>query len=48
MPGALVGRLENLVTGDQRDFSTGGELLECIAGDLEASANQRPPEPTRR
>ena len=41
-PGALVGRLENLVTGQQRDFSTGRELLESIASDLEASANEHP------
>ena len=45
-PGALVGRLENLVTGEQRIFWTGGELLDSIARDLEASANQRPPRPT--
>jgi len=44
-PGALVGRLENLVTGEQRNFSAGAELLESIASDLEASANQRPPDP---
>jgi len=37
-PGAIVGRLENLVTGQQRDFSSGRELLDSIASDLEASA----------
>jgi hypothetical protein len=37
-PGALVGRLENLVTGQQRDFASGRELLDSIASDLEASA----------
>ncbi|HTT12207.1 MAG TPA: hypothetical protein VMG60_15070 [Burkholderiaceae bacterium] len=31
----LVGRLENLVTGSRREFFTGRELLEFIAGDLE-------------
>jgi hypothetical protein len=46
--GTLVGRLENLVTGEKRDFSTGGELLESIASDLEASANPRPLDPTPR
>ena len=34
-PGALAGRLENLVTGTQREFSSGRELLESIAADLE-------------
>ena len=36
-PNALAGRLENLVTGAQREFSSGGELLEWIAGDLNMS-----------
>ena len=27
-PNALAGRLENLVTGAQREFTSGGELLE--------------------
>jgi len=47
-PGALVGRLENLVTGRQRDFSSGRELLESIASDLEASAAESASDPTRR
>ena len=34
-PNALAGRLENLVTGAQREFTSGGELLESIANDLE-------------
>jgi len=33
-PGALVGRLENLVTGLQREFASGDELLQSIASDL--------------
>jgi hypothetical protein len=37
-PGALAGRLENLVTGRQREFATAGELLESIASDLESGA----------
>jgi hypothetical protein len=40
-PGALVGRLENLVTGQQRDFASGRELLDSIASDIEASADPR-------
>ena len=47
-PGTLVGRLENLVTGRQRDFASGRELLESIASDLEASAAESASDPTRR
>ena len=43
-PGALAGRLENLVTGRQREFASGGELLESIASDLEATLHERPPD----
>jgi hypothetical protein len=39
-PGALVGRLENLVTGRQREFSTAEELLESIASDLALAAGE--------
>ena len=38
---ALVGRIENLVTGQQREFTSGHELLESIAGDLEAIVSER-------
>jgi hypothetical protein len=31
-PEALSGRLENLVTGHQREFASAGELLQSIAG----------------
>jgi hypothetical protein len=37
---ALCGRLENLVTGLQRDFKSGRELLESIVSDLDASARR--------
>ena len=47
-PGALAGRLENIVTGRQRDFASGRELLESIASDLEASAAESATDPTRR
>ena len=40
-PDGLSGRLENLVTGQQRDFTSGQELLESIARDLQAAAHQR-------
>jgi hypothetical protein len=39
-PGALVGRLENLVTGRQREFSSAEELLESIASDLASAAGK--------
>ena len=40
-PDALVGRIENLVTGLQRDFASGDELLASIASDLAANALER-------
>ena len=43
-PDALAGRLENLVTGQQREFASGRELLESIACDLEATLPERQPE----
>ncbi len=33
-PGALAGRVENLATGQSREFASGGELLDSIASDL--------------
>ena len=41
-PGALCGRIENLVTGRQREFASAEELLESIASDLEPGAVARP------
>ncbi|HEX2334284.1 MAG TPA: hypothetical protein VHI32_14060 [Burkholderiales bacterium] len=41
-PGALAGRVENLVTGQSREFASGGELLESIAEDLETNAEGKP------
>jgi hypothetical protein len=35
-PGALAGRVENLVTGQSREFGSGGELLDSLARDLAA------------
>jgi hypothetical protein len=39
-PGALSGRLENVVTGNQHEFLSGHELLDSIANDLQASADE--------
>ena len=41
-PGALAGRLENLVTGRQREFASGRELLDSIASDLAEPAETKP------
>ena len=46
-PDALAGRLENLVTGRQREFASGRELLESLASDLEATLHERPPDAER-
>jgi hypothetical protein len=40
----LTGRLENLVTGQQREFASGSELLESIARDLQAAVSEPPPD----
>ena len=39
-PGALAGRLENVVTGRQRDFGSDRELVESLASDLLESAGK--------
>jgi predicted metal-dependent hydrolase len=36
LPHALIGRVENLVSGRQREFGSAQELLETLARDLEA------------
>ncbi len=41
-PAALAGRLENVVTGRQCEFSSERELAECIARDLAATPEVRP------
>jgi hypothetical protein len=41
-PDALAGKIENLVTGQQREFASGDELLRSIAGDLKANVPERP------
>jgi hypothetical protein len=38
---ALSGRLENVVTGQQREFANGDELLGLLARDIEAPAPER-------
>lgn len=43
-PDALRGRLENFVTGEQRDFASGLDLLESIASDLLANPSLNQPE----
>lgn len=41
-PDTICGRLENLVTGQQREFACGRELLASIASDLAAPAGDTP------
>ena len=41
-PDALAGRVENVITGESREFASGGELLDSIAVDLAASAARHP------
>jgi hypothetical protein len=41
-PDALAGRLENLVTGQQREFASGRELLDTLARDLAAEPGDPP------
>jgi len=38
---ALAGRIENLVTGRQREFASASELLASLASDLECGAAER-------
>ena len=44
-PNTLAGRLENLVTGQQREFDSARELLDSIASDLQVSSDEREPQP---
>lgn len=37
-PAMLVGRVENLVTGHQREFTCAGELVQAITVDLAVPA----------
>jgi hypothetical protein len=39
---ALSGRLENIVTGQQREFASAAELLDSLASDIEAAALEQP------
>jgi hypothetical protein len=39
-PDALAGRLENLVTGKRSEFASVSELLDSIATDLRAEADE--------
>jgi hypothetical protein len=40
-PGALAGRIENLVTGRRHEFASADQLLHSIDSDLEAGAGGR-------
>ena len=44
-PPVLAGRIENLVTGRQLEFTSGGELLDSIARDLRDQVNEQSTDP---
>ncbi|HET7203667.1 MAG TPA: hypothetical protein VFI92_09915 [Steroidobacteraceae bacterium] len=44
-PDALAGRIENLVTGRQLEFTSGNDLLACMARDLVERENEPPADP---
>ena len=46
-PSALCGRLENLVTGQSREFANARGLLESLVRDLEEDALALPGDPPR-
>jgi hypothetical protein len=41
---ALVGRIENLVTGRRVEFASAGELLDTLAHELDSWAGESPAE----
>jgi len=41
-PHALAGRTENLVSGRQREFASGSDLINCLARDLLEDTNELP------
>ena len=41
-PHALTGRIENLVSGRQLEFTSGGDLLDCFVRDLLEPVNELP------
>jgi hypothetical protein len=45
-PGALTGRLENFVTGQQREFASTDELIASILNDLDSIDERSAPQPT--
>ncbi len=47
-PDALSGRLENIVTGQQREFANAAELLDSLSSDIEAASLERPAIDRRR
>ena len=42
-PDALIGRLENLVSGRRGEFTSARELLRLIAGDIDEPARPQAP-----
>jgi hypothetical protein len=46
-PDALAGQIENLVTGRQREFTSGGDLLGGIERDLHEHGSEPAASPAR-
>ena len=46
-PGALAGRLENFVTGQQHEFASSDELIASILNDLDSTDERPVPQTTR-
>ena len=46
-PGALTGRIENFVTGQQHEFESSDELLASILNDLVQNDERSASQPTR-
>ena len=45
-PGALTGRLENFVTGQQHEFASSDELIASILNDLDSNDEPATPQTT--
>jgi hypothetical protein len=40
-PEALAGRLENLITGEEREFASGEQLLASLSSDIDGQSRRR-------
>ncbi len=47
-PGALTGRVENFVTGQQHEFASSDELIASILNDLDSTDDRTTPQSDAR